>query len=136
MRRLPLQRPHGGGHAAVKRHNDERADVPGLRRITAQEEKLRREKIALLREELAKHREAARLIEQQLRALGDPEAMQSVGWVHWNAIYEQLPTRFSAREVAALAGVGPAHVASIVHRWKRHGRIVAAGRGEYRKAAG
>jgi len=60
--------------------------------------------------------------------------MRSVGWVHWNAIYDALPTRFSACDVAALAGIGPAHVASIVHRWKRHGRIVAAGRrGEYRK---
>ena len=107
--------------------------IKGLRRITAQEERLRREKIGLLREELQKHREAARVIEQQLRALGDPEAMQSVGWVHWNAIYDQLPARFSARDVAALAGVGPAHVASIVHRWKRHRRIAAAGRGEYRK---
>jgi hypothetical protein len=107
--------------------------IKGLRRITAQEEKLRREKIALLREELAKHREAARVIEQQLRALGDPEAMRSVGWVHWDGVFDQLPARFSARDVAALAGVGPAHVASIVHRWKRHGRIVGAGRGEYRK---
>ena len=32
-----------------------------------------------------------------------------------------------------LAGVGPAHVASVMHRWKRERRIVATGRGQYKK---
>ena len=49
-------------------------EVRGLRRITAEEQRLRREKIALLRQELAKYRNAARRVEHELRALGDPEA--------------------------------------------------------------
>jgi len=108
--------------------------IRGLQRITAQEEMLRREKITLLRQELAKVRAKGRMIEHELRALGDPEAMRSVGWINWEAIYDDLPARFSARDVAAISGVGPAHVASIVHRWKRHERITSTGRrGEYRK---
>ena len=61
--------------------------VKGLRRITAQEERLRQEKITLLRQELAKHRNAARRIEHELRALGDPEATRSAGWINWSAVY-------------------------------------------------
>ena len=110
-------------------------EVKGLRRITTEEEKLRREKIGLLRQELAKHRQAARRIEHQLRALGDPEATRSAGWVNWSAVYADLPARFSSREVASIAGVRPAHVASVLHAWKKQGRIAATGkRGQYRKA--
>ena len=108
--------------------------VKGLRRITAQEERLRQEKVALLRQELAKHRNAARQIEHELRALGDPEATRSVGWINWSAVYEELPARFSSRDVASIAGVRPAHVASVLHAWKNQGRIAATGkRGQYKK---
>jgi len=55
--------------------------------------------------------------------------MPSVGWVHWDTIYDELPAHFSARDAAPLSGVGTAHVASIVHRWKRHGRIASVGGG-------
>src|SRR5437870_4331124 len=112
----------------------ESVPVRGLRRITVEEEKLRREKIGLLRQELAKHRHAARQIEHELRALGDPEATRSAGWVNWSAVYDDLPARFSSREVAAIAGVGPAHVASVVHAWKTQGKVAATGkRGQYKK---
>jgi len=108
--------------------------VRGLRRITAEEERLRREKVALLRQELAKHRHAVRQIEQELRALGDPEATRSAGWVNWSAVYDELPARFSSREVAGIAGVGAAHVASVLHAWKNQGRVAATGkRGQYKK---
>lgn len=117
----------------MKRATPEGEAVKGLRRITAEEEKLRREKIDLLRRELARHREAARRIEHELRALGDAEATRIAGKVDWDVLYEQLPTRFSARKVTALAGVGPAHVASVMHRWRGEGRITTMGRGEYRK---
>ena len=109
-------------------------EVRGLRRITAEEERLRREKIALLRQELSKHRHAARQIEHQLRALGDPEATRSAGWTNWSAVYDDLPARFSSRDVATIAGVRPAHVASVLHAWKKQGRIAAtAKRGQYKK---
>jgi hypothetical protein len=109
-------------------------EVRGLRRITAEEQRLRREKIELLRRELAKHREAARRIEHQLRALGDPEATRSAGWINWQAVYDDLPPRFSSREVADIAGVRPAHVASVVHAWKSQGKVAATGkRGQYKK---
>ena len=108
--------------------------VRGLQRITAEEERLRREKIALLRQELAKHRHTVRQIEQELRALGDPEATRSAGWVNWSAVYDELPARFSSREVAGIAGVGAAHVASVLHAWKNQGRVAATGkRGQYKK---
>ncbi len=112
-------------------------EVRGLRRITAEEDRLRREKVELLRRELAKHRQAARQIEHQLRALGDPEATRSAGWLNWSAIYDDLPARFSSREVATVAGVRPAHVASVLHAWKNQGKVAATSRrGEYRKIAG
>lgn len=117
----------------MRQRGTERADVPGLHRLTTQEMKLRRERIALLRQELAKHREAAHRIEHQLRALGDPAAMRIAGKVDWEVLYDQLPPKFSAREVAARTGVGPAHVASVMSRWRREARIAAISRGQYRK---
>jgi len=108
--------------------------VKRLRRITVEEERLRREKIALLRRELVKHRDAARRIEQELRSLGDPEATRNAGWINWSAVYADLPARFSSREVAAIAGVRPAHVASVLHAWKNQGRVAATGkRGQHKK---
>ena len=126
------------GEAPVKERSTtpDAVEVRGLRRITVEEERLRREKIELLRRELAKHRHAARQIEHQLRALGDAEATRSAGWVNWSAVYDELPARFSSREVAAVAGVRPAHVASVLHAWKKQARIAATGkRGQYRKVA-
>jgi hypothetical protein len=121
----------------ARRATPDAVAVTGLRRITAAEERLRREKIDLLRRELAKHREAARRIAHQLRALGDPEATRSAGWINWRAVYADLPARFSSREVADIAGVRPAHVASVLHAWKRQGRVASTGkRGQYRKIAG
>jgi hypothetical protein len=108
--------------------------VKGLRRITVEEERLRREKIALLRRELVKHRDAARQIERELRSLGDSEATRTAGWINWSEIYDGLPARFSSRDVAAIAGVRPAHVASVLHAWKNQGRIAGTGkRGQYKK---
>jgi len=131
---LPLRVLHRRG-TMVKRRDSAPEHVPvnGLHRIEAEEARLRREKIALLRQELAKHREAVRQIEHELRALGDRDAMRTVGWVNWEGVYDQLPTKFSARQVAVLAGVGPAHVASVMHRWKGERRITTTGRGQYRK---
>ncbi len=112
----------------------EGVEVKGLRRITAEEERLRRQKIELLRRELAKHRQAARQIEHQLRALGDAEATRAAGWINWQAVYDDLPPRFSSREVADIAGVRPAHVASVLHAWKTQGKVATTGvRGQYKK---
>ena len=116
-----------------KESTSRKVALKGLGRIEAMEEKLRREKIALLRRELAKARETVHMLEHELRALGDPEARRALGWVNWEGIYDELPTRFSASEVAALTGVRPAHVASVMHRWRGEGRITATGRGRFRK---
>ena len=125
---------HGDGQVKERSTTPDAVEVKGLRRITTEEEKLRREKIDLLQRELAKHREAARRIEHQLRALGDPEATRSAGWINWHAVYDDLPPRFSSRDVASIAGVRPAHVASVLHAWKNQGRIAATGRrGAYKK---
>ncbi len=38
--------------------------------------------------------------------------MRNVGWINWEAIYDDLPARFAARDVAAISGVGPMSPAS------------------------
>ena len=120
---------------AVKRRESTPRTVVlrGLGRIEAMEEKLRHEKIALLRRELAKARDTVQMLEQELRALGDPEARRALGWINWDDIYERLPARFSASEVAVMTGVRPGHVASVMHRWRGEDRITTTGRGSYRK---
>ena len=104
----------------------------GLGSITAAEGRLREKKVAILRQALAKHQQAARRIAQQLRALGDVTA-PAAGWVNWSEIFATLPKHFTARDVAALAGVRAAHAASILHGWVQRRLAIRIGRGEYRK---
>jgi hypothetical protein len=105
-----------------------------LSRIKTQERKLRDEKIALLRVELAKARELVQSLERELRLLGDHEAAQSAGRIAWDEIYERLGVRFAAKDMRELTGASPNLIASIVFRWKRQGRIAPTGsRGIYRK---
>ena len=55
-----MKRSHGDVQVKERSTTPDAVEVKGLRRITAQEERLRREKVELLRRELAKHRQAAR----------------------------------------------------------------------------
>jgi len=106
--------------------------VRGLGSITAAEVRLREKKVAILRQALAKHQQAARRIALELRALGDV-SVPAAGWVNWSEIYASLPKHFTARDVAALAGVRPAHAASVLHAWVRRRLAVRVARGQYRK---
>jgi hypothetical protein len=102
-------------------------------RLKAQAERLRQQRIKLLRGELKATLERLHAIRRELRLLGDHEVRVTTGGTDWNEVYERLGSRFSAREMGEMTGALPGLVASIVHRWKAQGRIVATGRGEYRK---
>lgn len=105
-----------------------------LGRIQAEERKLREAKIALLQRELTKARGVVRSLEKELRLLGDREATQSAGRIAWDEVYEQLGTTFTAAEMASLTGASSNLIGTIVHRWKRTGRIVPTDRrAVYRK---
>ena len=119
----------------VKREASTPEGIPPkeLQRIKAQEGKLRREKVVLLRRELAKAREAVRALEHELRALGDREATKSAGRINWEGLYDQLPVNFLTNDVAERTGAGPGHIASVMYRWREEGRLVTTGRGRYRK---
>lgn len=104
-----------------------------LDHITAAETRLRRRRIVILRSQLTKLREAAAAIERELRALGDPEAMRSAGRIAWESIFAALGPTFTAREIAAITGASPRHVAVITHKWRQEDRIKAVGHGVFRK---
>jgi hypothetical protein len=108
-----------------------------LTRIQTQERKLREEKIALLRVELAKARELVQSLERELRLLGDYEAAQTAGRIAWDEVYKRLGAKFAAKDMRELTGASPNLVASIVFRWKRQSRIAPTDRrGVYRKVRG
>lgn len=119
------------------RRAEQDATLAALDRIKSEEHKLREAKITLLKGELAKARRVVRSLERELRVLGDREAMRSAGRVAWDEVYDQLGSTFTGSEMAALTGASSNLVGSIVHRWKRTGRIVATDRrAVYRKVAG
>lgn len=119
------------------RQPDHEAVFTELDRIRAEERKLREAKIALLKRELTKARRVVRSLEKELRLLGDREATQSAGRISWDEVYEQLGSTFTAAEMASLTGASSNLVGTIVHRWKRTGRIVATERRAlYRKVPG
>jgi len=105
-----------------------------LERIKVQEQKLRDEKVALLRLELLKAREHVQTLERELRLLGDSHAAHGAGRIAWDEVYGRLGTKFAAKDMGELTGASPNLVASIIFRWKRQGRIGPTGkRGVYRK---
>ena len=105
-------------------------------RLKAQQERLRQQRIRLLRGELKATLERLHAIRRELRLLGDHESRVTTGGTDWNEIYQRLRPTFTAKEMAGMTGASPGLVASIVHRWRTHGRVVATGRGQYRKTGG
>jgi len=103
------------------------------KRLKAQQERLRQQRIRLLRGELKATMERLHTIRRELRLLGDHESRVTTGGTDWNQVFERLGSRFSAKEMAGMTGASPGLVASIVHRWRVQKRIVATSRGEYRK---
>ena len=104
--------------------------------LKAQQERLRQRRITLLRGELKATMERLHAIRRELRLLGDHESRVTTGGTDWNEIYQRLRPTFTAKEMAGMTGASPGLVASIVHRWRTHGRVVATGRGQYRKTGG
>jgi len=105
-------------------------------RLKAQQERLRQQRIKLLRGELKATLERLHAIRRELRLLGDHESRVTTGGTDWNEVYERLGSRFSAKEMGEMTGALPGLVASIVHRWKAQGRIVSVRRGKFRKVSG
>src|SRR5437867_1061703 len=105
-------------------------------RLKAQQERLRQQRIRLLRGELKATMERLHTIRRELRLLGDHESRVTTGGTDWNQVFERLGSRFSAKEMGEMTGALPGLVASIVHRWRTQGRIVATSRGQYRKTGG
>ena len=101
--------------------------------LKAQAERLRQQRIRLLRGELKATMERLHTIRRELRLLGDHESRVTTGGTDWNEIYQRLRPTFTAKEMAGMTGASPGLVASIVHRWRVQKRIVATSRGEYRK---
>ncbi len=118
--------PSAEGHAARSKQ---------LKRIRAQEARLRREKVRLLRAELATLRERVRMVERELRQLGEREAISSAGRIRWTEVFEQLDDTFTAKALAELTGVPPSHVGTVTHTWRSKGWITTTERGVYRKTA-
>ena len=104
-----------------------------LKRIRAQEARLRREKVRLLRAELVTLRERVRSVERELRQLGEREAVSSAGRIRWTDVFEQLEDTFTAQQMAELTGAPPSHVGTVTHNWRSRGWITTTGRGVYRK---
>jgi hypothetical protein len=101
--------------------------------LKAQQERLRQQRISLLRRELKATLERLHAIRRELRLLGDRESRVTTGGTDWNGVYERLGSTFSAKEMGEMTGASPGLVASIVHRWRVQGRIVAVARGEFKK---
>jgi hypothetical protein len=105
-------------------------------RLKAQQERLRQQRIKLLRGDLKATMERLHAIRRELRLLGDHESRVTTGGTDWNEVYERLGSRFTAKEMGEMTGATPGLIASIAHRWKAQGRVVATSRGQYRKTIG
>lgn len=105
-----------------------------LDRLRDRKAKLRQNQIRLLQAELAALREQVRSVEGELRRLGEPEALTTLGRIRWSDVFNQLGDRFTAQQMAKLTGARPMHVGTITHNWRNKGWIVATDeRGVYRK---
>ena len=104
--------------------------------LKAQAERLRQQRIRLLRGDLKATMERLHAIRRELRLLGDHESRVTTGGTDWNEVFERLGSTFTAKEMAGMTGASPGLVASIVHRWRGQKRIVAVARGKFHKATG
>jgi hypothetical protein len=102
-------------------------------RLKTQQERLRQRRIKLLRGELKATMERLHTIRRELRLLGDHESRVTTGGTDWNAVFERLGSTFTAKDLGEMTGALPGLIASIVHRWKAQGRVVAVARGKFRK---
>src|SRR2546425_243776 len=102
-------------------------------RLKGQKERVREERIKLLRGELKATLERLHTIRRELRLLGDHGSRVTTGGTDWNEVYERLGSTFTAKDMGEMTGASPGLVASIVHRWRVQKRIAAVARGKFRK---
>ena len=115
------------------RKDGARGTTQQLARLRVASERLRQQRIALLRAELDKVRDQAAALETELRLLGDRPVARAAGRIDWLRLLERVGATFSAQELRDLSGASPRHIAVVTHKWRQEGRIVATGRGQYKK---
>ena len=101
----------------------------------------RTSELAALKDRLIKHQRAYRLL-----AGGDTKAQRPVRRrgtarrttpVNWNSMLDQLPSRFTVRDIAKAADAGrksSGYVRQVAVRWAKQGKTKRIGRGKYQKA--
>jgi len=101
----------------------------------------RTSELAALKDGLIKHQRA-----YQLLAGGDTKAQRPVRRrgtarrttpVNWNSMLDQLPSRFTVRDIAKAADAGrksSGYVRQVAVRWAKQGKTKRIGRGKYQKA--
>ena len=70
--------------------------------LKAQQERLRQQRIRLLRRELEATMERLHTIRRELRLLGDDQVRVTTGGTDWNEVYARLGSTFTAKAMAAL----------------------------------
>jgi len=100
----------------------------------------RTSELAALKDGLIKHQRAYRLL-----AGGDTKAQRPVRRrgkarrttpVNWNSMLDQLPSRFTVRDIAKAAGAGrksSGYVRQVAVRWAKQKKTKRVGRGKYQK---
>jgi hypothetical protein len=100
----------------------------------------RTSELAALKDGLIKHQRAYRLL-----AGGDAKAQRSgrkrgrarrTTPVNWNSMLDQLPSRFTVRDLAKEAGArrkSSGYVRQVAVRWAKQGKTKRIGRGKYQK---
>ena len=100
----------------------------------------RTSELAALKDGLIKHQGAYRLLSG-----GDTKAQRPVRRrgkarrttpVNWNSMLDQLPSRFTVRDIAKAAGAGrksSGYVRQVAVRWAKQKKTKRVGRGKYQK---
>ena len=100
----------------------------------------RTSELAAFKDDLIKHQGAYRLL-----AGGDTKAQRPVRRrgkarrttpVNWNSMLDQLPSRFTVRDIAKAAGAGrksSGYVRQVAVRWAKQKKTKRVGRGKYQK---
>jgi len=101
----------------------------------------RTSELAALKDRLIKHQRAYRLLAggdtKAQRPVRKPGTARRTTPVNWNSMLDQLPSRFTVRDIAKAADAGrksSGYVRQVAVRWAKQGKTKRIGRGKYQKA--